>query len=444
MKTRYAMIFCLFLCGLCTGCDDNQETETARNVKGVAAVTQEIHEEAGGFGTLSFLAKLDITAPQEGLIRKMNFREGDNVSVGDLVIQLENPHLALSLERAENYYSQALAASDLARTRLLEGGFQAEAQLLSIKKAEAELVRIRKKWDEDNRRHQNQETLFHAGGINHESILSGRFNLESEWDQIQILEKELEIMKIGCRDQDLAASGIPIADDEAEKREALVTLLTAGLRAELAAAHARLDAAEKELRSAHIANNDLLITSNAAGIVGVRYFEEGERVKAGEKIITIMDTSSLYAVFPVREKDALRITEGMTAEVQIDGVEGERHGKVDLVYPHADSQSLSFLVRVLIDGENGGLKPGMFSRVRILLGLPRSGIFLPASSIAGRKNNEAHVFVINGDRLSGRKVILGNPSGDLWEIVSGVKAGEIAVLRPDSDMREGTFVSLAD
>ena len=425
-------------------CAENNEPEIIRQVKGAAAVSGEIPDEAGGFGTLSFLTKLDITASQDGLVNKLYYREGSFVPFGETVILLENPQIILALERAENNYSQAKAATDLAQSRLLEGEFQAEAQLLSLDKAEAELDRYRKKWEEDNRKHQNQQTLFNAGGINEEVIRIGRFNLESEWDQILILEKELEIRKIGCRDKDLTAAGIPVPSDEHERRLALVGLMTAGLRAELDASLARFDAAEKELKSARIVREDLLIKSQAAGLVGARYFEEGERVKAGEKIVTLMDTSSLYAIFPVREKDALRIEKGMAAKVRVDGIGGERHGTVDLVYPQADSQSLSFLVRVLIDDETGDLKPGMFSRVQVMLGPPRRVVFLPASALAGKKNNEAEIFVINGDTLSGRKVALGQAQGDQWEINSGIKAGEIVVLRPDSDMREGTFVSLMD
>jgi RND family efflux transporter MFP subunit len=425
-------------------CTEDNESVTERNVKGVAATLREIPDETGGFGTLSFLTKLDITAAQDGIVKKINYREGSVVRQGELVIVLENPQIVLAVERAENTFSQAKAASDLARSRLLEGEFQAEAQLLSIEKAEAELVQMKRKWEEDKRKHQNQEILFEAGGINQEAILNGRFALESEGEQIAIMEKELEIRKVGCREKDLAAAGIPVPLNEFEKRQALVTLMTASLRAELTSAVARLEAAEKELQSVRIARAELRISSEASGVVGARYFEEGERVKAGEKILTLMDTSSLYAVFPVREKDALRIRKGMEAKVQIDGTGGERNGSVDLVYPQADSQSLSFLIRVLIDGETGDLKPGMFSRVRVALGPPGKGVFLPGSALSGKKNNEAEVFIINGNTLSMRKVVYGQTLGDQWEIISGVNAGEIAVLRPDSDMREGTSVSLVE
>ena len=228
-------------------CSEQSTPHTVRQVKGVAAQSGEIPDEAGGFGTLSFITKLDITALQEGLVKRLYYREGDFVGQGETVILLENPHIILALERAENNFSQARAAVDLARSRLLEGEFQAEAQLLSIEKAEAELVLARNKWEEDSRKHQNQETLFGVGGINEEAIRIGRFYLESEWDQILILEKELEIRKIGCRDRDLAAAGIPVPEDELERRRALVELITASLRAELGASLARLDAAEKEL-----------------------------------------------------------------------------------------------------------------------------------------------------------------------------------------------------
>jgi multidrug efflux pump subunit AcrA (membrane-fusion protein) len=368
-------------------CAKDHETETARQVKGVAASLREIPDETGGFGTLSFLTKLDITASQEGLIKKMHYREGGIVCGGETVVQLENPHIALALERAENQYAQTAAACDLARSRLLEAEFQAEAQLLSLEKAEAELVLIKKKWEEDSRRHRKQEALYEAGGINEETIRSGRFNLESEWDQILLMEKDLAIRKIGCRDSDLAAAGMPVPQDEKERQLALIRLMTSSLRSELTGSRARLEAAAKELKSARIVYEDMTIKSQASGVVGARYFAEGERVKAGEKIITLMDTSSLYAIFPVREKDALRIEEGMAATVRIDGIGGERKGAVDLVYPQADSQSLSFLVRVLIDGETGDLKPGMFARVQVTLGAPRKGVLLPASVLSGRKNN---------------------------------------------------------
>jgi len=419
--------------------------DEARKVKGAAAAVRELPDEASGFGSLSFLSKVDITSPQEAVIKKIYFREGDFVPQGEVALLLENPQIQLAVERAQNNYTQALAARSLSDSRLIDGIFQAEAKLLALEKSEVELELAKRKWEEDKRKHQNQETLFEAGGIHTEAILVSRFSLDTEWEQILLMEKELEIRRIGCRDRDLVTAGIPVPAKEDEKKDALVFLMTASLRAEFEAAQARLEAAEKELSSANIALEELMVRSPASGIVGARYLEEGERVRVQDKILTLMDTASLYVIFPLREKDALRIENGMKTNVMIDGTGETRDAVVDLVYPQADSQSMSFLVRALLQaGTDDRLKPGMFARVTVILGPPKTAVFVPESSIFNQKNNEGSVFIVNGSALAERKVSLGEVHGEEREVRAGLKAGDVVVLRPDTDLREGTNVTLVD
>ena len=434
------IIFCVTGCASKTVPDSNQIPK----VKAGPALIREQADETGGFGSLSFIAKIDITAAQEGVIRKLRFREGDDVKTGEAVVMLDNPQIMLAVERAENSYSQALAAVNLAKSRMQEGEFQAEAQLLSLEKSEAELVRAKINWEEEKRKHQNQEVLYEAGGLHEEAIRASRFALQAGWDQIQLLEKELEIRRVGCRDRDLLAAGIEFPLTDAERSTALISLMTASLRAELGAAHAMLEASKKELASIQMARDELTVLSPAYGVVGARYFEEGERVKSGEKIFTLMDTSSLYAIFSVREKDALRLEKGMDAQVLVDGTGETLKGSVDLVYPQADSQSLSFLVRVLLDEGSGWLKPGMFARVAVKLGPPKISVTVPESSIINKKGNEGTVFVLNGSVVSERKVIMGSLLGEDREIREGIDAGELIVLQPGIDVREGVYVSLAE
>jgi multidrug efflux pump subunit AcrA (membrane-fusion protein) len=162
-------IFCgLFVFPLAAGllfssCGEKRKPATGeaiRGVRGAPVVIRELPDETGGFGTLSFLSKVDIAALQDGRIKQLYFREGDKVEQGAPVVLLENAQILLAVERAENNYSQAKAARDLAGSRLLEGEFQAEVQLLAIEKAEAELARVKRKWEEERRKHLNEEVLF--------------------------------------------------------------------------------------------------------------------------------------------------------------------------------------------------------------------------------------------------------------------------------------------
>ena len=262
MLTKAFLFFHLLLL-MFFSCEKQALNNEVRNVKGTAVTEREQPDEASGFGSLSFLSKVDIASPQEAVIKKLFFREGDSIKQGDIIIQLENPQINLAVERARNSYSQALASANLAESRLLEGAFQAEAQLLSLEKAGLELSLAKRKWEENNRKHQNQERLFRAGGVNNESILVSRFSIETELEQIKLMERELEIRKIGNRDIDLVKAGMEVPLDEISRQEAFIFLMTASLRAELKAYQARLEAAEKELRSAIIAHNELTVRSPA-------------------------------------------------------------------------------------------------------------------------------------------------------------------------------------
>jgi multidrug efflux pump subunit AcrA (membrane-fusion protein) len=447
IKTITILHVTVLICLTCGNQPVNFNNEP-RRVRGAIAAVRELPDTTSGFGSLSFVSKVDVTSAQEAVIKKINFREGDLVRQGDVLFLLENPQINLAVERAQNNYSQALAARNLANSRLLEGMFQAEAQLMSLEKSTIELSLAKRKWEEDNRKHQNQETLFRAGGIHTEAILVSRFNIETAWEQILLMEKELEIRFIGRRDQDLVMAGISVPLDEIQRKEALVFLITSSLRAELYAANARLDAADKELTSVSIALSELTVQSPTSGVVGARYFEERERVRPLDKIISIIDTTSLYAIFPLRERDALRIEKGMKASVLIDGTGETREGIVDLIYPQADSQSLSFLVRVLMSNDGvfnaNRLKPGMFARITVNLGQPKASIFIPESAIFNQRNNEGSVFVINGTTLVERKISFGSSYGEEREVTAGLNAGEFVVLRPDSDLREGSNVTVIE
>ncbi|MDR2552489.1 MAG: efflux RND transporter periplasmic adaptor subunit [Treponema sp.] len=451
-RIRFFAALLVFLgLGMCfLSCGKAQASSGAYlpRVKLVLAENRRLEEEVSGFGSLSFLTKVDIAVSQEGLIRRLYYREGDTVPLGARVAVLENPQIELAVGRAENALSQARAALKLARSRLLEGEFNAEAEILSVVRTQVELTLAKKNLDEQRRKQADQEILHAAGGLSDEAIRDGRFGLAGAEEQFRLMERDLEIRTVGLRDRDLAAAGLFPPEgfaSEADRRTALIRLSVSTLRAEAEAAEAQLEAARKELESVRIAQRELVVYSPAAGTVGARYLEEGERAKKEDKILTLIDTGSLYVIFSLREQDALRIRRGMSAGVSIDGAEFSCEGTVDLVAPQADSQSFTFTVRVLIPPEAlaGGeekLKPGMFARVKVKLGGEREAVLIPEGALVNRKNDGGTVFVVSQGMASERQVRFGAAAGEDREILSGLRAGEAAILRPDVSIKEGTRV----
>jgi RND family efflux transporter MFP subunit len=403
--------------------------------------------EVTGFGSLSFLQKNDIRTQQDGEIAAIYYREGEEVREGDIIAFLKNPRLSIAVEVSEEEYAQAEAAYQLAKIRLLEGEFNAEAELLSLERAEAELLEKRRSHGEQERKFNQQTTLYAAGGVNEESIRSARFEIDAQAAQLALSALDIEIRRVGLRDRDLQAAGMRVSDDLEEKTRDLIALATSTLRVELQAAETSREMARKNLVSAKTAEAELTIASPVSGFVAARNFETGDHVKKDDTLFTVLNADSLYATIPVREADAFRVKKGMPALVKVDGTGTTYQAAVDLVSPIADVQSFMFNVRVFIDAEElsktretGGAKPGMFAEARITVGEPATIIVIDDEAIINKNKKEGTVWVVQGQRVTMRQVTFGDLYENKREIISGLEKGALVVLKPASGLKEGTYV----
>ena len=74
---------------------------------------------------------------------------------------------------------------------------------------------------------------------------------------------------------------------------------------------------EQQLKSVELLLEQLTIKSPVSGIVGQKYYENGEYVKENEKILTLIDTSSVDAVIYIQEKDIVNFSIGTQVNIEI-------------------------------------------------------------------------------------------------------------------------------
>jgi len=443
MKKLLIIIMLTYVALSCSKEQKQEEDALPLPVRMVPVKVKESAETIKGFGSLSFLKKFELLSPIDGVLETLHIREGDCINKADIVGIIKNPQVNLAARRAEDSYSQARAALDLAAARLRDAEQRAEARLLENEKSLEELIQAKGILEEEKRKSLNREALYEAGGLSDEAIREERFRLAQAETQIKFMEKDLEIRQIGLRNQDLVSAGLSVPRDEKERRKALVRLVTAAPRAEAAAARANREAAAREMESARLMEKELTIKSPGQGIIGARYVEEGERLRRDDRIITILETGSLYAIFPVGEAEAPKLKKGMSASI-IAGNDEVYEGQVDLVSPLGDNQSFTFMVRVLLETpDDSPLKPGMFTRVSIPLDSSKKITVIPEAALAYKRENSGRVFTIRNNVLSEREVALGALMGDEREIVSGLAPGEVVVLDPGPAFREGVYVSAA-
>lgn len=398
-------------------------------------------DELRAYGSLAYGSKRDVAALEAGEIVELAAREGDRLGPGHAVARLRNVQLEYAAERAMDGIAAAEAALALAESRLFEGRLGAEARLIGLRRNRLELERARRELAEAERRQADQETLLSVGGVTEETVRAGRLALESARTALALLELEAASGELGLRDVDLRARGLAVPDTEAGRSAALLSLATEGLEAERSAAAARLKAARTEASMAASALGALVLRAGP-GIVAARAAEVGELVSSGDRIVTIIDMSTVYAVVRAGEAEAARLEPGRPASVSVDATGLSYAGVVEAVSPLADARSGTLSVRIALSGADEALRPGMFARADICLGPPRRVIVIGEEALASIEGDQAVAYVAVAGRASERRLWLGNAEDGERVVLSGLDEGDAVILNPGRELKEGDYVDI--
>ncbi len=414
-----------------------------QRVRTVIAAEQMTAQELASYGSISFQKKADVTARVDGTVTEITVVEGDSVEKGELLARLTNIQLELRKSQAESAASSARSELSLAQARLWEGQLQVEARIAGIERGELELASKRRELDELSKTLKNKEQLLSVGGTTEEAMSSLRLSYAATQTGVRLLEKDLEIRRIGLRDADIVSRGLTVPRDEAARRRMLVQIGTQTLAAETEVARARADSAAVELGAAEQLLAEQDIRAPLSGIVGARYVEAGEHATADAKLFTLISTGEVYAVFPVPEAEAQRVQPGAAVEVSLDALGGAPfRARVALISPLIDPQAGTVTVKAILANPSMRMKPGMFARVKLVYGSPRKAVVIPASAIAQKKGNTARVFTVVNRRVFAKEATLGRELGGSWTVEGGLRAGERLVDSPSLLLREGEEVDV--
>lgn len=209
-------------------------------------------------------------------------------------------------------------------------------------------------------------------------------------------------------------------------------------RAGVAAAEDAVREAEAHLRYGRV-------TAPMNGLVVGKNVQPGDLATPGTPLFTLERQDSIKVVADVHERDVPYLSVGAEVEVIIRnvGTSGEeaavRRGVIETMVPAADPASRTFRVKAVIANGDGAVRSGMFARVRFPRG-ERAAVLVPSSAIV-RRGQLQGVFTVDDGRARLRWLRLGRPWGERIEAVSGLNGGELVVLDPDAQLRDGQPVT---
>lgn len=218
---------------------------------------------------------------------------------------------------------------------------------------------------------------------------------------------------------DLAMSNLKRSEDLA--RRAFIS----SSAQETAASNAQVAEARLKLAQARLAK--MRIVAPFDGAVGIRNVSLGDYVKEGTDLVNIEDTRVLKVDFRLPERNFKQIAVGQTIEVVADALPGERRvGRVDAINPRVDANGRSLEVRALLDNAEGRLKPGMFVRVRVIVGERANALMVPEEAIVPQ-GEEFFVFRVVDNAARRVPVKIGVRRDAMVEVLQGLSPGDQVV-----------------
>jgi membrane fusion protein (multidrug efflux system) len=332
-----------------------------------------------------------------GRITQLNFRDGDRVKKGQLLVQFDDQLPAAQVQ-------QALAELNIAKENYTRNAEQVPAAQVQLAQAELNIAK--------------------ANYTRNAELVAQNF--------------------ISRRTLDESAA----AQQVAEAKLAAQDFLSRRTLDESAAAQ---QVAEAKLALARATQSRLKIIAPFDGLAGIRSVNVGDYLKDGADIVNLEDMDAIFVDYRLPERFQTKIRRGQSSVIELDALPGRKFSAIVLaIDPLIDANGRSVGVRACIDNRRLQLRPGMFARVNAVFGQRDRARVIPEEAIVPQGGKQFVIKVVNGttpnSRVSQRtEVKLGLRSPGKVEVLEGLEPGDSVVTAGQQRVqRDGTEVRVLD
>ena len=169
------------------------------------------------------------------------------------------------------------------------------------------------------------------------------------------------------------------------------------------------------------------IVAPASGVVTEKNVYRGSAFTPGQVLYKIAPLDPAWVLASVYQVDLPLLKVGMLATLANPYLdERSRHGRVSFISPALQAETRTGQVRVEVPNPRGDLKPGMFVNVELAVALGKR-LAVPESAVLPTGDRRVVFVDLGNGRLEPRDVQLGARAGDYFEVLSGLKPGEVVV-----------------
>ncbi len=156
---------------------------------------------------------------------------------------------------------------------------------------------------------------------------------------------------------------------------------------------------------------------------------EGADVKTGDRVLRIVDHTTLWLDAQVFEKDLPFVQVGQEATAIVASrPNGAIRGEVIFIHPHVDPMTRAALVRLAIPNASLALKPGMYATVRTRSPIADRAVLAPREAIIDTGEKQMSFVALSVGKFEPRQVRMGLAGEDgMVQVLEGLAPGEAVV-----------------
>ena len=187
------------------------------------------------------------------------------------------------------------------------------------------------------------------------------------------------------------------------------------------------------------------VKSPIAGVVAKFMYDPGAMVGPQLPLTVVVDIETVLLKTSVVEKDFAKVKIGQFARVYTDAYPDRFfEGHVSKIAPTLDQASHTAEVEIVIPNYGHSLRPGMFARVELVVD-KHSNVLVAPKGVVSKRMGKDIIFVFNpqAGMVEMRDTRLGFYDLKNYEILDGVKPGELVVAEDQAILQNGVKASVA-
>ncbi|WP_395076841.1 efflux RND transporter periplasmic adaptor subunit [Flavobacterium sp.] len=187
-----------------------------------------------------------------------------------------------------------------------------------------------------------------------------------------------------------------------------------------------------------------LITAPFNGVIDEVFVERGQIVApSAQGLMRIVNLSNMYITTEVPETYIGKLKVGSTVNVSLASLGKNYLGRVRQVGSNINPSNRSFGIEVSVPNPQNLLRPNQVAKLQIIDYTKKNAIVVPTNVILSNGDGTKYVYVAensNGKTAISKKVAIttGQSSGNVTEILSGLKVKDVIVTEGLNTIAEGT------